>query len=106
MSLHDLMEYVRKGWVFNKRTYPRIKKNNATEFAIKHVSEHMAKTTGKIVAAIEPYDHGLPMDLDAIQRQTAYALINTLRMASLVGMTDATFQAIFYSWRQELLSKK
>ncbi len=61
-------------------------------FAIVHLGKHYAKTAGKIVAETEEFDHTQVMKLENLKIDVAKSLLNTLRLASLVGINGAELE--------------
>ena len=89
-EIEELMDYIAKNFEFNSRKYPELSKASGEEglrFAIRHSSLHFAKTAGKISASSEGADHGDPLDIKSLKVNTAKSLINTLRLAELLGMS-------------------
>ena len=90
------MDFVTAHYPFTPAKFPSIE--DATEdeiqrFAVRHLALHTGKTVGKIIAAIEPSDHGAALDIEEIRENLPKSLINTLRLASLVGMTGSELLA-------------
>jgi hypothetical protein len=56
-------------------------------FAVRHCALHFAKTAGKISAVSERVDHGEDIDMNELRENVHKALINTLRLADLVGLS-------------------
>ena len=91
-SIDELIQYIAKSFPFDEEHYPELK--DATEqqrlnFAIRHLSLHFAKVTGKIATVAEGSDHGSSPNLEELRLSIPKALINTLRLAELVGMTES-----------------
>ena len=57
-------------------------------FAIKHSALHFSKTAGKIASVAEDVDHDGTLDAEEPKKQTPKAMINTLRLAELLGMNE------------------
>jgi hypothetical protein len=57
-------------------------------FAVKHSAFHFAKASGKIAAVREDTDHGSAMHIPDGKAHATKALIDILRLAELLGMTE------------------
>lgn len=91
-TIESLMKYIAEQFQFNEKSYPELRGASEEEvlcFAIKHSALHFAKTAGKIAAASEDADHGGKMDIDGLKTNVAKSLINTLRLAELLKMSEA-----------------
>jgi hypothetical protein len=91
-ELDILIAFIAKHFVFDEITYPELKEANDTQklvFALRHSALHFSKTAGKIAAVSEDADHGDPLNIEALREQVSKALINTLRLAELVDMSEA-----------------
>ena len=89
--LDQLIQYTRERWTFDERTYPELRGTNEADcftFAVKHSALHFAKTAGKIVAVSEKVDHGEEIDRSELTVQISKSLINTLRLAELLNMSE------------------
>ncbi|MEI9966866.1 MAG: hypothetical protein WDN67_04555 [Candidatus Moraniibacteriota bacterium] len=90
-NLDSLIKYIAEKHAFTGEKYPEIKEASPEEilhFAIRHSALHFAKTAGKIAATSEDIDHGEKGKLEDLKVNTAKSLINTLRLAELLGMTE------------------
>ncbi|HYD93252.1 MAG TPA: hypothetical protein VEB18_02235 [Candidatus Paceibacterota bacterium] len=90
-SLDALIAFITKHYPFVPEKYPQVDGLADAErqhFAIRHLSQHFSKTAGKITAAVEPADHGREMDMEEIRANLPKSLVNTLRLAQLVGMDE------------------
>lgn len=90
-DIDKLIKYIAEHFVFDENTYPELA--NATDrekhdFAIRHLSLHFSKTAGNISSVSESADHGEEVDIDKIKENIPKSLINTLRLAELVGMRE------------------
>lgn len=88
-DLVQLMAYVNGKYTFTPEHYPVLQGASAEEvqaFAISHSAHHMSKSLGKISAESEAHDHGGKLDFDALQIATAKMFVNTLRLASELGL--------------------
>ncbi len=86
-----LIEFIAKHFQFDAATYPELEGKSADEvlaFAVRHSALHFAKTAGKIVAVSEDADHGNAIDLVELKNNIPKALINTLRLAELLHMSE------------------
>ena len=91
-NLDSLIKYIALHFQFNEKKYPELK--GATEeeilrFAIRHSALHFSKTAGKIATSSEGIDHGGRLDAEELKSNTAKSLINTLRLAELLGMSGS-----------------
>jgi hypothetical protein len=89
-EIEELIDYIAKNFEFNSEKYPELRnvsKKERLRFAIRHSSLHFAKTAGKIAASSEGTDHGDTLDIQNLKVNTAKSLINTLRLAELLGMS-------------------
>lgn len=92
-KLQDIMNLIDSQYVFNEENYPALKNiggNEITMFAIQHSLLHMQKDLGKIATACEAYDHTRILNhktLTEIESATVNTLINTLKLASLLGFS-------------------
>lgn len=98
-SLRALMELVQSSWPFTPPAYPELK-GDSDPRAIVHAAMHLAKSSGKVVGAIEPIDHGKPVDRDALTEQLSYTLVNLLRIASLAGISSRELLVTVENWKQ------
>lgn len=97
--MHDLNSLIQRAeemFVFNAEKYPEL--SGASEeatlrFALRHSVLHFAKTAGKIAAHSEDVDHGGEGDLEALKTDVAKSLLNTLRLAGLLGMDEGDLVA-------------
>lgn len=89
-NIDELIEFISKHFVFDDKTYPELKGKDSVQikyFAIRHSALHFAKTAGKISSFSEDVDHGGAEDLEELKKNISKSLINTLRLAELVGMS-------------------
>lgn len=90
-DINTLIRFIAEHFVFDEQAYPELQ--NASErqrliFALRHSVLHFSKTAGKLSAVIEAADHGKQIDIAEIKKNIPKALINTLRLAELVGMSE------------------
>jgi hypothetical protein len=90
-SLTTVITYIGKHFVFDEKKYAALA--GATEqqklkYGINHSALHFAKTAGKIAAVSEGADHGAELDIAELKENVPKALINTLKLAELIGMTE------------------
>lgn len=90
-SLDSLIKYIAEKHQFNGDKYPEIK--NASEedvfrFAVRHSALHFSKTAGKVAASSEDIDHGGQGGLEDLKTNVAKSLVNTLRLAELLEMSE------------------
>ena len=93
-QLDDIIKKIVPHYQFNETDYPETKhldENQRRLFGIRHLAQHFSKTAGKIVAQTEPIDHGGSPDFQELKIDVAKSLINTLRLAELIGMNEKDF---------------
>ncbi len=93
-NLDNLIKFITKNYPFSEETHSKVKGLSKDEwhlFAVRHLAMHHAKTAGKIVGVVEPTDHGEEINVAQIKEDLPKALVNTLRLAELVGMTEKDF---------------
>lgn len=91
-EIDRLIQFIAEHFPFDEETYPKLKNASDQErllFALNHSALHFGKTAGKIIAVSESADHGGESNIAEIKTNIPKALINTLRLAELVGMTEA-----------------
>lgn len=71
-------------WPFNSENYPQLQ--TTLPAAIRHVFLHIMKDAGRMATAVEPADHGKPVDYTLLRRCTRNALVDALRLCSLMEM--------------------
>lgn len=98
-TLQELSTIVCEDWPFNKATYPRLD-GPGDHHALVHAVLHLAKSSGKVAAAVEPYDHGKEVDRDALRDQLGYTLVNLLRTADLAGIAPDELVGVVTRWRE------
>jgi hypothetical protein len=89
--MDSLIRYIANTHKFTAEKYPELNgttNEQALLFAINHSALHMSKTTGKIAAYCEDRDHGDQGNLEELKTNTAKQLINTLRLAELLGLDE------------------
>ncbi len=92
-----MIALIRKHFVFDETNYPELAGRGEGErlaFALRHVAIHCAKTTGKIATVSEAADHGEAVDKEGLEVDCAKALINTLRLADLIGLSGKDLERI------------
>lgn len=90
-ELYKLIKFIAENFRFDEESYPELKgasEGQRLNFAIRHSALHFAKTAGKISAVSEDVDHGGKLDIEELKKTIPKALINTLRLAELVGMSE------------------
>lgn len=90
-DIDKLIQFIAKHFKFDAATYPELQGKNESEilaFAIRHSALHFAKTAGKVVAVSEDADHGNSLDIEELKANVPKALINTLRLAELLHMSE------------------
>lgn len=90
-ELDRLIAYIRDNFPFNEEAYPELKSATEEEkkkFAVRHSALHFSKTAGKIASVSEDTDHGEEIDQEKLEENIPKALINVLRLAEIIGMTE------------------
>lgn len=90
-ELDKLIEFITQHYPFSSDVFPSLEGKTDEEkfiFAVRHVAMHFAKTAGKVVAVSEDADHTNKVDTEVLKDEIPKALINVLRLASLVNMTE------------------
>lgn len=90
-TLDSLIQYIAEKHQFNGDKYPEIKNASNEEvlrFALRHSALHFAKTAGKVAGTSEGTDHGEPIDTEDLKINVAKSLVNTLRLAELLKMSE------------------
>lgn len=90
-DLSKLIPFIAEHFQFDERKYPELKgvtKEQRLNFAIRHSALHFAKTAGKIATVSEAVDHGGKLDTEELKKNIPKALINTLRLAELLEMSE------------------
>lgn len=91
-TIESLTKYIAEQYEFTEKKFPELRgasEDEVLRFAIKHSALHFAKTAGKIATASEGADHGKQMDIQELKTNVTKSLINTLRLAELVKMSEA-----------------
>lgn len=90
-TIESLTKYIAEQYQFTEKKFPALQGASDEEilrFAINHSALHFAKTAGKIAAASEGADHGKQMDTEELKTNVAKSLINTLRLAEVLKMSE------------------
>ena len=102
MDLAHVMELVCAKWQFNAETYPELQGVTEEEairkFAIRHVALHQMKSLCKAAAFSEVSDHGGELDSKELEELAVKMLVNTLRLADLIGLTPESFDTLIEDW--------
>lgn len=105
-EIDTLIQFIAEHFVFDGAAYPEIKgadEQRRLAFAIRHVALHLSKSAGAVSAVSEAADHGAEIDVAEIKKNIPKSLISTLRLASLVGMTEQEIiQAIEEKYRARI----
>ena len=105
-NIDKLIKLIATHFVFDEKTYPELKDasdEQRLKFAIKHLALHFAKTAGKISAVSENLDHGEKINFDELKTNIPKALINTLRLAEALHVTeDELIAAIEEKYKDKL----
>lgn len=113
MELRELRELVVDKWPFDKTRYPRIGKLNEPEqvlFAVDHILKHFQKELGALAEFSQQLDHSkypgryltpnfARENITPIVRKL---LVNTVRLASVVGITDGDIERDFEAWKRSI----
>lgn len=89
-EIDALISLIAKHFPFHAEVYPELRDKDEKQhlvFALRHSALHFSKTAGKIATVSEDVDHGEGIDREEIRKQVPKALINTLRLAELVGLS-------------------
>jgi hypothetical protein len=90
-EINQLMEIIAKRFPFDENHYPELRGASEKErllFAVRHSALHFAKISGKIAAVSEDMDHGKDMHTPDAKTYVTKTLIDVLRLAELLGMTE------------------
>lgn len=90
-EINQLIKIIAEHFPFGEDHYPELRGANETErllFAVRHSALHFAKTSGKIAAGSEDTDHGNALNIPEVKANIVKALIDILRLAELLGMTE------------------
>lgn len=105
MDITDLIDMIVKCWPFDAANYPRlahISGSQHREFAIRHILMHQMKSCGKLAGICEPMEHGLvTIDEAELRLITRKFLVNTLRLAAVVGITRDQLEEDISHWAAE-----
>lgn len=89
-TLASLMVIVGARYPTTNKQYPHADLGTPEKvktFGVSHSSKHIGKTAGKIATEVEAYDHGVSMNEESLRIATAQMLINTLKLAEVLGMS-------------------
>lgn len=88
--LVELIELISEHYVFTNEHYPELPLDaeRRLHFALRHSAMHFAKTAGQLAAVCEAFDHGEETDIEALRTLTPKALINTLKLAELIALSE------------------
>lgn len=98
------MKTVKEDWVFDKGNYPPMKSMSQKEkrvFSVEHILKHQSKALAKATEALERFDHGFPLDEEKLRLSNRNFLINTLRMADVLGVSPEKLAADVQQWADE-----
>ncbi len=96
-TLESLTKYIAEHLEMNEKNYPELRGASEDEilrFAVRHSALHFAKTAGKVAAASEDTDHGGEMGIEGLKSNVAESLINTLRLAEILKMSEPELVAL------------
>ncbi len=109
--MHDLdalISLICRHFTFTAAVYPELhgmSEERRLAFALRHSALHFAKTAGKISAVSERVDHGEDIDMNELRQNVHKALINTLRLADLVGLSGKDLIAAVEEKYQDTIQK-
>ena len=88
--LGELIELISRHYVFTTDHYPQLPldETRKLQFALRHCAFHFAKTAGQLATVCEAMDHGEDADEEALRALTPKSLINTLKLAELIGLSE------------------
>lgn len=88
--LLELIGLISRHYIFTNDYYPELPLDTERRlhFALRHSAFHFAKTAGQLAAVCEALDHGEEVDIDALRDVAPKALINTLKLAELIDLTE------------------
>jgi hypothetical protein len=90
-DLDRLIQFIAKHYRFDPDVYPFLTgadEKARLEFALTHSALHFAKTAGQVAAVSEAADHSGVLDIDQLRAVVPKALINVLRLAQLVDLSQ------------------
>ena len=87
-TIEEVWVYINSKYIFNQENYPKIPAEEPARkaFIVNHSLQHMCKSTGKIAAEVETFDHGGQMNNENLKEATVKMFINTLKLASELGI--------------------
>jgi len=114
MNLKELFEKVGDAWRFDTKNYPRLHLSIGGRVdSTAHVLLHISKTAGKLATIFEQLAHmeqaqgsdatilDHPVTKPHIARQTAYMVVNVVKLAALAGVTPEEVAAEIQLWAVE-----
>jgi len=104
MELKELMELIEESWTFDENNHPGIDRLSADQvslFAVRHILMHQQKAVGRLVEAYEPTDHWQPLIKSAVLLAVRNSLVNTLRLASTIGLKASELEGYVLGWAKE-----
>lgn len=95
LSLDPLIEFISKRYRFDGDSYPELRgrPEKTFVFGISHSAHHMMKSTAVVAAEAEKADHGGKVDMAALETAVVKQLVNTLKLASHMGLTSSDLVA-------------
>jgi len=90
-DLNSIITYITERYPFSEDKFPATKDCSEEEtfrFALNHLALHHAKTAGKIAASSEDIDYGGTGELAELKSNVAKSLVNTLRLAALLSISE------------------
>ena len=91
-DIDNLTQFIARNFQFDESTYPELagaSDEKRLAFGIKHIALHFSNTAGKIAASTDKLDHGKELQREELRENTIKSLINTLRLAELMGVKEA-----------------
>ena len=105
-ELDRLIQFVGKLFVFDEKKYPELTGASDKErfdYGVRHSALHLAKFGGKVAAVSEDVDHGGEGDIEELRKAVPRLLITVLKLADLLGMSEADLiRAIEEKYKQTL----
>ncbi len=97
-DLDPIYNIVRDCWPIGDQ-YPRLKGPEDPR-ALIHVLIHLAKSSGKALEMVEPYDHGkdIYQNRNELKRQLAYSIISIIRAADLAQIPGDELIDVINHW--------
>ena len=100
MEIVGLSKLIAESWKFNSKNYPELPSDIPQRqlFCLRHVALHQAKATANIVAAIEPMDHGEPLNRALLAKGIRNSIVNALMLAEQAGILPSEIETMIRGW--------